>query len=201
MSFTRAKATNWLRGDKITPTEINTIGDNLRDAVDCATLALGTTKSMTRVVVAHPMPKTATEWVESGTYDGKIMTTVNTAARLSYAINIPHGATWTGVTLRLKGKAGHGGLPANMPTLRSVKHVISTDTDTSLDYDTDSSATTGAYETAHDVTNSFSEVIDSTTGVYTVRIISEFGANALDNMEIHGVTVTYTMTALDFGRA
>jgi hypothetical protein len=87
-------------------------------------------------------------------------------------------------------------LPATMPILTVVRHVIPAHT--SIGSSTDSSASVVAYEATHSITVSgLSETVDRTLYRYSARLEGEAGSNFVAGLQALAVSCTYTITMYD----
>lgn len=121
----------------------------------------------------------------------------NSTDPASCPIRVPHGAVLTAVSVRVAAVGGHGGLPGTMPRIFVTRH-NDTGAHTSLGNQIDTSASTGTYQTAHDITLSgLSETIDRTLYRYSARLTGEAGANFIAGLRAVYVSCTYTITAYD----
>lgn len=119
-----------------------------------------------------------------GTLDFWWEAIANAGASLSCALDIPHKAVVTSVSLALRGAQGHsafpGGVPQFMPVLTLIKKtklgVAST-----VGTVTDTSASAGVYEAAHllTITGAPLVTIDRTTYSYHLMLAGEHGTNAV----------------------
>jgi hypothetical protein len=110
--------------------------------------------------------------------------------------NLPYLGTITGVTAYVQGKGGHVGLPGTMPRVKLSYRAHGTDVVTDVAQQTDTSANTTAYQAVHTIAlTGVSEVVNGAR-MYFAEVQSEGGANALDFFQLHGLTVTCTVTEI-----
>jgi hypothetical protein len=122
-----------------------------------------------------------------------------TAAELTYPLDLPDGSTFNSVTVRFQGAAGHAAFPGGAPTFPFfvLKKIDSNGVVTTFGATTtDASATAGAYETAHNLSQAgIGEVIDNSTYRYTLAFIGETGGNGIAGGLVFAVTTTCQMTS------
>lgn len=96
--------------------------------------------------------------------------------------------------LRLAGASGHGALPATMPTFALYERTIAGvgSPPTLIGTVTDTSATTGAYETPHLLTLTFAERAILASTQYLFVITGEAGANSKVGLEVYQAEVIIT---------
>ncbi len=162
-------------------------------------------QSITRVQ-EYPAYAPAANWVPDA--GNSRMTNLVVGTSLWIPVVIPHGAIWTGYTISLIGAAGHGafpgGKPAAMPNSTGLKMHKTTGVESGPTGFTapmvDASATAGAYEAIHSLTDSGgTEIVDRTLYKYFIQFISETGANGIVGDVFCCASVTYTLPAVDVG--
>lgn len=120
-------------------------------------------------------------------------------------LKLPDGATITGLKMWLQGGAGHGALPANLPTVQLVESTLATGTTTNLATLTDAPVNVAAYEAVHVLSGAVggSPVVAAATKRYYARVNGESGANSLNPalLTIFGVAVGFTLASIDKGAA
>ena len=109
---------------------------------------------------------------------------------------IRYGTLYT-LILTIEGVAGHSALPGTMPQWILYKNANTT-AYTSIASATDSSATVGAYEAKHEISNSsFTETIDdSNFATYLIKISGEGGTNAATGTVFYNLTAYYHVTEI-----
>lgn len=106
-----------------------------------------------------------------------------------------NGYTLTSAVLRVIGKAGHGGLPALMPRVAVVRRGSSATTGLlSTSWALDTSGSTGAYETEHDLTFTADQnnVIDTSQYTYALLLQNEGNTNATNGLQVRRITLSLT---------
>lgn len=146
--------------------------------------------------------------VEMYTDAGRLrFVTANAGSALAKHVLFPlnayviHEGTFVDVVLRLQGNAGHGGLPANMPTLGIARYDPAANTWASLvaaGATADTSVDVAAYEALHTITATVDQnaTIDREQYVYYAVVANEAGANALGQLAL--VSLRVRMTARRF---
>jgi hypothetical protein len=120
-------------------------------------------------------------------------------------LNIPHGATLTGVTVYVKGAAGHGAMPATKASAVVVYANATADSGTPGNAVFSPQVTTAGYQAVHAISISGADLptgvspYDAALAHYDLYIVGETGANSVAGLKICGVTVDYTLSALDYG--
>lgn len=115
-------------------------------------------------------------------------------------VNIPNTAQLTKITIYYRPFSGHGALPAVMPTFELFKKdSSSTSSPTQLGSTaTDTAASVAIYETGmRSLSVTVSEIVDTTTYRYVATFVSEWAADSLPLMKIHGAKVEYTTSYMD----
>lgn len=141
--------------------------------------------------------RTPTNWVTSGSSVAEGTWEQNSVAStgvLQFELRLPRVGTCTSIVARLKGAAGHAGLPGTMPALSFDRTPVSTGVRAQVATVSDPSASTAAYQAMHTVTLAVSETLNPgvDNNIYTVRIAGEAGANALTGLlltEVYAVVV------------
>lgn len=134
-------------------------------------------------------------------YNGVRFYSVNAAAALGRHLlfclddALIHGATINSVTLYLQGAAGHGALPAMMPSLGLARWDYATDTFASLvaaGVTVDSSANVAAYEAAHNIiaTVDQNSTVDRESYHYFAVVCNEGNTNALAQLRLRTLRVS-----------
>lgn len=117
---------------------------------------------------------------------------------LAAPVRIPHGATLTAVALIVQGASGHAALPTAKPSMAMKSMSTAGAVVTIGSTPTDPSGTVAAYEAVHQITLSgLNEVIDRVTKRYFVYLTGEGGTNFIAGYKVLGVSVTYTISAMD----
>ena len=119
--------------------------------------------------------------------------------------SLPHGSTWSEGSVTISPVVvARAGLPSVMPSVGCFKKNVTTGTVTGLGSTyTDASATVGAYESVHTLTNaSFSEVVNSQQYTYYMLLSGEGdggGGNYQQGLEYIGAITTHSATHIDSG--
>jgi hypothetical protein len=106
-----------------------------------------------------------------------------------------HGWTLSSCVLTLKGKSGHGGLPALMPRAALARYDAGSSASLcSTAWAVDSSASTGAYEASHTITLTVDQnnVIDVDSYDYIFLVQNEGNTNATTGLKIDKIVLTFT---------
>lgn len=112
------------------------------------------------------------------------------AAEIWFPITRPNpGDVLTSVVVKLAADT-HVSLPASMPLVQ-VRSVATDGTTTTIGSVTDSSASTGTYQTPHNVTLSLSDTV--TSDAWYVVVVGEHGAFAVANLLLQSISVTATV--------
>lgn len=126
---------------------------------------------------------------------------IATAADLWFALDLPHGATLTGISIRVNPSDAHGGAPTQRPRFEVYK-VSSTGAATLIASELDPNVVLATYEAAHSISaTGLSETIDRSAYTYVAVLRGEDGTNYADNLIAGPVSATFTTTALDKGAA
>jgi hypothetical protein len=111
-------------------------------------------------------------------------------------LDLPHGQVISEISVRLD-PTNVGGLPGTMPTIAFHKTHRTTLVDTTIASGTDSSASTGAYNAAHDLTaTGFSETIDTSTYNYWLIVRGSSGSSPANDIIMVGPSATITCASL-----
>jgi hypothetical protein len=201
MSFTRVNPTSWSTGDQITDTHINTLDIDHANAVDGADggsytvsapiiiggsgiVSAGTIDIATNAIVDNVSSRFGTTWP---------ITQTDITDQGGVSFWIPRMSTdlqLDGVFVMLEGAvAGHGALPANMPTLQVQRRELNSGdvswTTSSVGSEiTDASATVGAYESFHVLASTGLAHTFGSAYIYLARIKGESGANSATGLRI-----------------
>lgn len=164
-------------------------------------------KTVTRHYGPEAMTYLATEWAPQSSDECVRQTTAGAAQYVRVRIEVPHGATITNISARVQ-PVFHGTLPAVMPRIYLMRKPLEAGTFgtvSSVQSAVDSSANTTAYNAAHSISMTLSgggHVVDRAAYAYFVRFEGESGTGDEDQLEFHGVSVTYsTGVARDPGAA
>ena len=160
-------------------------------------------RTITRTCPGSFMVDDFTKWLGSSPFTN---CTVATKQDAYIPVPLPNGSTWTSAFAGFVGAAGHaafpGGKPATMPVMRAVKFNPNTGALTVIASVTDPSASAAVYEAAHSLTIvGMTEVIDTNTFNYFIKIETEGGANGIAGDQVYGGQIIYTVTEQDPGAA
>lgn len=149
------------------------------------------------------VPLTSAQVDNNGTQLGFVrFVTVNSMAQAAI-MHIPldeltayNGWTLVSAVAKLKGKAGHGGLPADMPRIAVVRFGASANAalNSGSDWQVDGAGSVGAYEADHDVTYTCNQnnVIDCSQYRYALLLQNESNTNSLDSLTAKLITLNLT---------
>jgi hypothetical protein len=119
------------------------------------------------------------------------------ADMLVYAIDPPHGATITSVTVRAKGAAAHPGLPVSLPIVGLYKADLTTGVTTLVGSQADTTLSSAAYKLLHTITIAgLSEYVDATTSAYVVRVQGDSGSGGVYGSEMYAPLYTFDRAAI-----
>jgi hypothetical protein len=113
------------------------------------------------------------------------------AAEITFAAS-PRVGTLTSIALSVKGAGGHGGLPGTMPNISIYREVPGAGGSTLLGTQSDTSASTGAYETLHTITVAGLTEALTQTNLYRLVVLGETGANAATGLLVYSFSTTIT---------
>jgi len=108
---------------------------------------------------------------------------------------VPLPATIIAITASVKGAAGHAALPAVMPKVEIVRQAADGSSMVSEGSFTDASASTGAYQTTHNILLT-SLSIQPISYAWNIRFTGESGANALAGLEVYSMSIAWTSTSV-----
>lgn len=199
MSFTRVKPAGWVDGETLTAAQANSLDTDHAASVDCSTLALGTTKTLTRTIQELPvLSPPETGWA-LGSSAGQWTTALTSACYAIFPVDAPNGSTITSIYVAFTGGAGHGDLPAVMPTLALASMSTTDGSVAALGTYTDDSADAAAFELTHTIgASSLSFTLNHETLRYVAILTTESGVCACAGAWFGPPRYTATMTALDF---
>lgn len=106
-----------------------------------------------------------------------------------------HGYTIASCKLKVKGAAGHGGLPGGMPRISLVRFGASANAGLhSTTWVLDTAANVAAYEVEHDITLTPDQnaVIDCEQYQYALLVQNEYGANVVSGLQFRRIVLTLT---------
>lgn len=157
-------------------------------------------RSLTRVLRAGWRSQ-STQWAFA---DGqlKFFQSVGTGGGSAVqAIEVPDGATITGLTAYYTPPSGHSGAIGTLVLPQIFFGKMDTaGTATSIANAHDTSGSFAAYETRHALAlTGLTEVVNNATTKYWIEFIPETGANALQHLELELATVTFTTSSYDDG--
>lgn len=157
-----------------------------------------------------PSYKTQINWVANPTYwgftnDGNRLQLTEAGfgdPNLTVELDLPNGATLTGIGVGIDPVVGHAALPILLPSIAIFKKAMANNANTAIGAQTfDAPADVTAYELPHSFQiTGLSEVIDRTTNRYYAIFQGEGdsgGVNFIANLAFYGCTATLTITALD----
>lgn len=155
-------------------------------------------RSTTRTPDGMWVPEVSGEWILSPNY-GYWISAVNTSAQMIMPLDLPHNALLTGISVYVKGAAGHANLPAVLPEWNLMLVRPNLDNSGTSYTGTDASADPTDFQTVHAIQPNvpISLTIDRNTYKYSLVFTSESGSNALSGLKVFGVFVTYTVTEMD----
>jgi hypothetical protein len=212
VSIADIKTGGWAVGERLRSTQMNSARAELLKCIDgvgggtytpSATISIddltvgGTDrlKYGSRTVSGYPAlyaSAVGADWAFNTT-DALWHTTATAGNNIWFPVKLPRSCTVTTVAALVQGAAGHAGLPAVMPTVQLFTRSVFSDTATAAGGATDTSASTGAYQAGHAITNSALSVsIDQ--HVCFVRVSNESGANALSGFKLLAIALSFTMT-------
>ena len=157
-----------------------------------------------------PAYKTQINWTANPTYWG--FTNSGNRLQLTEAgfgdpnltihLDLPNGATLTGLGVGIDPVGGHGGLPSLLPSLAVFKMNMGDGSTTAIGAQVfDAPADVAAYELPHGFTRTgLSEVINRDSFRYFAIFQGEgdaSGPNFIANLALFGCTATMTITVLD----
>lgn len=126
---------------------------------------------------------------------------ITTGADLWFALDLPHGATLTDISIRVDPANGHGGVPTQRPRFEVYK-VSSTGAASAVASVPDANPVLATYEAAHSINaTGLSETIDRATYTYVAVLRGEDGTNYADGLLAGPISATFTTVALDNGAA
>ena len=108
---------------------------------------------------------------------------------------VPLASAITEITAYIEGYAGHADLPAVMPSVSLVYQALDGSATTLSGSQSDTSATTGAYQTVHAVTLTGLN-IQPTNYPWEILITSESGANSVTGMAVYSVGITWSTNSI-----
>jgi hypothetical protein len=130
------------------------------------------------------------------TYSCWTQSTATSGALLLPLDSVPRIATVTNIAVRLKGAGGHAALPSTPPSIEFMSHDYLDGGLTQLAIQVDTSATPGAYETAHYISTPAVSVSMNQLLGFVVRLKGESGDNALADLQFFSVIVYWTCSRL-----
>jgi hypothetical protein len=136
------------------------------------------------------------EWSASAGSGGWV--TGNNASNyaIQFPLHLPLLGTLTALTVYIDPKAGHVGLPSNKPRLTLWRKTLGSTPDATVDEVFDAPADVTAYQLLHSFSlTGLSETLASTK-YYYAEFAAESGTNALDNLQLVGLTATVTVTQI-----
>lgn len=111
--------------------------------------------------------------------DAYIATVNNTTENVRASIPVPNGAVLNSVSVTIRGSTFFSALPGTMPVLTVYKINHATGVTTTLGTQTDTSATFGAYQTAHQITAAgLAATIARNVESVWVKVSTESGPNS-----------------------
>jgi hypothetical protein len=132
---------------------------------------------------------------------GRITVGVTTGTVIKIPVEVPSGATLTGLTMRVIG-GGNAALPAVMPRFTFRVLTLAGNTTAGNGPQVDASVNVAAYNAEHTIAmTGLSEAINNETKRYIVEFVSESGADSSSGFVIVGTTATFTPAAPDRGAA
>jgi len=200
MAISKVKPSGWAFGEILTSAQMNTLDTDHAKAVDKSVGALEIdSSSYGRVCSDVGTIDVPADW---GISQGVWSTGTTGLRHIYFSFQVPNGATITIMKAYLKGAGGHGALPATMPQARAYKVSISDGSATLLGSATnDPSGTTGAFQAAHEIAVTMTEVVDSTTYRYLIDVSTETGANSIAGALYIAGRASVTVASLDPARA
>jgi hypothetical protein len=110
-------------------------------------------------------------------------------------LDLPHGATLTGVSVYVDPANGHGSVPT--VTLLVKKMTQSTGSDATIASQVDTSGSAGAYDAVHTISvTGMTEVVDNTVNRYFAAVSAD---DPIANFVLIGARWTCTVTEVDEG--
>lgn len=196
MAFTRVNPSGWSTGDRLTATQANDLDTNVSRTIDRRTTGLDI-DSRTGVIRHYANGYASSS--SASVFGNSWATPSASVMTLFFPLDSPHGATITAVSGWYTAAGAHGAMPATMPIVRLTRFIGSSGATTTVASQTDTTATTGPFETRHEIAlTGLSYVVDRTTETPLVLFFSEGGANAVSGALMGGIIkVTYTIAAID----
>lgn len=139
----------------------------------------------------------AARWAQNyGTAGPNLISTTTTAGAAYFNLLLPHGNVLDSVGVWFKAVAGHGGAPANLPSLAVYRVAQSTGTRTQIgSTTTDTYGSAGAYETRRTIScTGLAHTIDNDANTYHLGFSCEGGANAIAGAIIDSIRISCTVT-------
>lgn len=197
----RVKISGWSFGEILTSAQMTQVDINAAESVQGTSGTYGI-EQLTGIDIhtSHsPYAQgTATDWVCRAR---NATTTVATGSFAHWMMDAPHGATITGWTIRVIGPTGHAAFPGGAPTMPTCRlfYTLNTGLSTGIGASvTDTSATAGAYEAVHSISQTgLSHVVDTSLQRYHLEFGSESGANGLAGTLIVDAYLTVTINAMN----
>jgi len=140
----------------------------------------------------------ATDFAQSAPSGGDI-SPVQSDTTIPFALwecpHVPLTGVLVGAQIVIDPSGGHGGLPANMPTLGLYRREMGGGSAALLGSQVDTSASVGAYEAEHliEITG-LSEDADDPHAMYVISFGGESGANSIANMQVIAIALVFDLT-------
>jgi hypothetical protein len=189
------KAIDGAGGGAYTPTAVIDIQGTAGIKISCTGSAARlqySSRSITRHF-AFNATTTSGNWGLAPTPHGSWRNTAAGGTLNIYLEGLPNGAELSSLVLRWEGAVGHGALPV-LPSI-ALYRINDDGTETSIASASDTSASTGAYEVAHDITlSAIGHTIDLTLYRYMLIVTGETGGNFVANAKAMKLKGTCTIT-------
>lgn len=138
----------------------------------------------------------ATNWAFVASMGALVFTNLLTGGFFHRVIDVPNGATITGVRVRIHPAGAHADLPDDLPTLIFAVRDYATGTVTPIASQVDTSADVTAYQLSHEIAIAgLTTVVDASLNEYLIAIIAEDGTFSLVGTQFIGSKHTRTLPA------
>lgn len=181
-------------GDQLNETEINAAPKTLTDRG----LYLRTHGSIwARSVTTHLLPiinggSEAGVWEQHPTLGVQQIDVSSVSSYYQLELGAESAVTVTQIRARLAPAAGHGGLPANMPSVALWYWDVSTGSSFIVATQGDTSGSVGVYEAQHLVTLTLSHALSISGRRYVIYVNGESSTNAATGLRLVSLDISWT---------
>jgi hypothetical protein len=121
---------------------------------------------------------------------------MGTPTSIKFIMDVPAGATITGIDVRIDPASSHGSLPDAKPSVHLAETNPASGTSTTITSITDGSGDVTAYQAARDFSETGLSYTTTVGRLVIVAVFGEGGANEIAGLKAYPPRVTYTMAKM-----